>query len=268
MIGRSKAAAAALLDGAAGPYHPDMHADTVFATDVADRLRHVLREGRAPRLHGLVVLRHGRQVLEHYGAGDDFKWSDPLGSVTFRRDTLHDIRSVTKSITGLLYGIALAGGKVPEPGDGLLRHFPSTPHLPADPRRARLRVEHALSMTLGIEWKEDVPYTSPANSEIAMELAPDRYRYILERPVVDEPGRRWSYSGGASALIGHLIERGTGKTLPEFARDALFRPLGIEAFEWIAGADGVASSASGLRLAPHDLASIGQMVLDGGDRGP
>jgi hypothetical protein len=34
------------------------------------------------------------------------------------------------------------------------------------------------------EWREDLPYDSPANAEIAMERAPDRYRYVLERLVV------------------------------------------------------------------------------------
>lgn len=116
----------------------------------------------------------------------------------------------------------------------------------------------------GLEWREQVPYDSPANGEIAMMLAPDRWRYVLERPVVEPPGTRWNYSGGASELIGWLVARGTGVPLPEYARDVLFDPLGIGAFEWMAGHDGVASSASGLRLTPRDLARIGQAVLAGG----
>jgi CubicO group peptidase (beta-lactamase class C family) len=228
------------------------------------RLDEVLRSGRAPGLHGLVVLRDGRPILEHYEAGEDFAWNEPLGPITFGPDVLHDVRSVTKSIVGLLYGIALADGRVPEPSEPLLSRFPEYADLAAYDRRARLTVEHALTMTLGLEWKEDVPYTSAANSEIAMEQAPDRHRFALDRPVVEEPGRRWCYNGGASALIGRLIVKGTGRPLPDFAREVLFEPLGISAFEWMAGADGVASAASGLRLAPRDLARIGQAVLEGG----
>jgi CubicO group peptidase (beta-lactamase class C family) len=98
-----------------------------------------------------------------------------------------------------------------------------------------------------------------------MEKAPDRYRFILERPVVAEPGTQWIYSGGAVALVGALIARGTGKPLPDFAREALFAPLGISAFEWAAGRDGIASAASGLRLRPRDLLRIGTLVLSGGE---
>jgi CubicO group peptidase (beta-lactamase class C family) len=235
-----------------------------FAPDLAERLDELVRAGRAPQLHGLVVARHGRLVLEHYGVGEDFTWGDSLGTVHFAPDTLHDIRSVTKSIVSLLYGAALGRGQAPAPHEPLLRHFPEYHDLAADPRRARLTVEHALTMTLGLRWNEDLPYTSAANSEIAMELAADRYRFVLEQPVVEEPGRRWRYSGGASALVGRLIAAGTGLPLQEFARTALFEPLGITAFEWMAGADKVASAASGLRLRPRDLARIGQLVLEGG----
>jgi CubicO group peptidase (beta-lactamase class C family) len=215
-------------------------------------------------VHGVVVRRHGDTVVEYYGAGEDFAWGTSLGRVEFGPDTPHDVRSVTKSVVGLLYGIALDRGRVPAPDEPLPRHFPEYPDLAADPERGRRTVAHALTMTLAVEWDESVPYTSAANSEIAMELAPDRYRFVLERPVTGEPGRQWSYCGGATALLGRLIAKGTGQPLPDFARGALFEPLGIDTFEWMSGADGVASAASGLRLAPLGLAHIGQLVLDKG----
>ena len=103
-----------------------------------------------------------------------------------------------------------------------------------------------------------------ANSEVAMELAPDRLRYVLERPAVAEPGTQWSYCGGATALLGGLISQGSGLSLADFARDALFEPLGIAEFEWAAGKDGVHAAASGLRLTARALAQIGELVRAGG----
>jgi CubicO group peptidase (beta-lactamase class C family) len=235
-----------------------------MTNDLGDRLDRTLEAGKAQGLHAVVVVRNSQVVLEHYGAGEDYSWGDSLGLVTFGPGTLHDIRSVTKSITALLYGIALGQGRVPDPAEPLLPHFPQYPDLGADPRRARLTVEHALTMTLGLEWREDVPYDSPENSEIAMEFSPDRYRYVLERPIVQEPGVQWAYCGGASALLGKLIADGAGRPLPDYAREVLFEPLGIGNFEWLAGPDGVASPASGLRLAPRDLAKLGEVVLAGG----
>lgn len=215
-------------------------------------------------LHGAVAVRDGETLLEHYGSGPDTRWAQALGDIDFGPETLHDIRSVTKSVTALLYGIALGEGKVPAPSEPLLRYFPQYPDLAADPERARLTVEHALTMSLGLEWREDVPYTTVDNSEVAMEFAPDRYRYILERPVTAPPGAAWSYCGGATALLGHLIAEGTGTALPEYARTRLFEPLGVEHFEWIIGRDGVPSAASGLRLTPRALARVGELLLDAG----
>ncbi len=208
-----------------------------------------LREGLddAPGLHAVVVVRGGETVLEHYRKGRDFAWGNSLGVVEFGPSTLHDVRSVTKSVTALLYGIALGAGLVPGPDEPLLRHFPEYPDLAADPGRARLTVEHALTMSLGLEWREDLPYSSPANAEIAMERAEDRYRYVLERPITDPPGTRWSYCGGASALLGRLIAVGTGQPLDAYGKDVLFGPLGIERRR-VDGRDGP-GAVGGVRLA-------------------
>lgn len=223
-----------------------------------------MNAGTFPDFHGLVALHSGSLAVERYGVGDDYSWGRPLGRITFGPDTLHDLRSVTKSVVGLLYGIALDQGRVPGPLDNLLRSFSAYSDLADEPARRHLRVEHVLTMTMGMAWDESLPYTDPANSEIAMEHAPDRYRFILGRPMIGDPGVRWSYSGGATALLGRLIAQGTGQSLPEFAGTALFAPLGITEFEWACGSDGTPSAASGLRLRPRDLARIGQLILQNG----
>ena len=108
------------------------------------------------------------------------------------------------------------------------------------------------------------PNKDPRNSEHAMELADDRYRFVLERPIMTAPGGQWVYNGGTTAVLGRLIEKGSGLTLRDYAEAKLFAPLGITAFEWVRGYDGADIAASGLRLRPRDLARIGQMVLNGG----
>jgi CubicO group peptidase (beta-lactamase class C family) len=238
-----------------------------FAPDLSEKIDFGVRSGLVPNLHSIVVARNGKIAVERYYRGEDNHWGLPLGEVEHGPDTLHDIRSVTKSIVSLLYGIALESGLVPAPDAPLVAQLPRYSDLSADPRRTKLTVEHALTMTLGTEWNEEIPYSDPANSEIQMEQAPDRLRFVLDRPFAQEPGEKWVYNGGATALIGALIEQGTGKTLLEFAEETLFGPLGIARHEWVAGADGVQSAASGLRLTARGLARIGQLVLDKGHAG-
>lgn len=97
-----------------------------------------------------------------------------------------------------------------------------------------------------------------------MENAPDRYRFVLDRPMVAEPGTQWTYDGGAVAIIARLIATGVGMPIDRYAKEKLFEPLGIERFEWAHGPDGEPSAASGLRLTARDLALIRELVLGQG----
>jgi CubicO group peptidase (beta-lactamase class C family) len=235
-----------------------------FANDLEVKLDAGIRSGLLLGIHVVLVSRHGELVLERYDEGRDESWGRPLGHVAFGRQVLHDLRSVTKSVVSILYGIALDRGLVPEADAPLLSQFPEYADLAADPVRAKLTTGHVLTMTMGTEWNEQLPYNDPANSEIMMEHAADRYRFVLDRPIKEPPGTRWVYNGGCTAIIGRLIEKATGQTLMDFARDALFAPLGIKKFEWAKGRDGVHSAASGLRLLPRDLLRIGELVLNRG----
>ena len=239
-------------------------AEAGFAEDLGTKLDAAVAAGGLDGLHAVLVVRRGKLALERYYAGEDERWGDPLGEISFGPEVKHDLRSVSKSVVGLLYGIALERGQVPALEQPLVDHFPAYPELAADPARRRITVAHALTMTMGIEWSEDLPYSDARNSEVAMERAPDRYRYVLERPILSAPGERWVYNGGATALLARLIAQGSGRPLFDYAAETLFAPLGITDAEWIAGRDGEAAAASGLRLRPRDLAKLGQLVLNRG----
>lgn len=229
-----------------------------------DQIRAAHAAGELDGLHGVIVTLGDNTLAEIFFPGDDENWGQPLGVREHGPDTLHDLRSVTKSVVGLLYGIALAEGRVPDVDVPLLDQFPDYADLAADPRRAAITVGDTLSMRMGTEWNEDLPYTDPQNSEIAMEQSDDRYRFALGRPMVAEPGSVFTYNGGAVALVAKLIADGTGMPIDEYAREKLFGPLGIDKFEWVKGSDGTPSAASGLRLTLPDLARIGRMIGDGG----
>ena len=233
--------------------------------DIDRRLAKAQQDGKVSGLHTLLVSQGGKLVFEHYERGEDESWGELLGTVAFAPDVLHDLRSVSKSVVALLYGIALADGKVPPPEAKLYDQFPEYADLAKQPGRDRLTIHHVLSMTLGLEWDElTIPYGDLRNSENAMEAAPDRFRFILERPIVGEPGVKWTYCGGATALLGHLIAKGTGEPLLAYARRVLFDSLGFGPAEWTKGHDGEPHTASGLRLLPRDMLKVGQLALAGG----
>jgi CubicO group peptidase (beta-lactamase class C family) len=242
-------------------------AEAGFAPDLEARLDQFVA-ARLTNTHGIILARRGRVVFERYYEGDDVvrtaEGRAESARVIFTAERSHDLRSVTKSIIGLLYGIALDEGKVPLLDAPLLAQFPQYTDLPDMALRHRWTIAHAITMTLGTQWDEDISYDDPRNGEIAMYAAPDRVRYVLEQPIVAVAGERWIYNGGATALIGKIVEQGVGTSIHDYARRVLFDPLGIGPTEWRLLRDGETIFASGLRMTPRDLARIGQMVLDGG----
>jgi CubicO group peptidase (beta-lactamase class C family) len=229
-----------------------------------ERLSEDIRAGKYPGIHSVLILRDGKLVREDYFEGEDERRGDSLGTVRFDADTLHDARSVTKSVVSALFGAAMAEGAIDDIDTPLLDYFPEYADL-RTPERMAIRLRHVLSMTSGIQWDESSrPYGDPLNSESAMDRAADPYRYVLEQPLSTEPGATWEYSGGDTMLLSRIIERATGEDLEAFARRALFKPLGIERYEWLRYPGGAPIAASGLRLLPRDMARIGQMYLDAG----
>lgn len=231
---------------------------------LGDGLDAAVGDGRLEGLHGALVIRGGRLAVERYYEGADQRWGQDLGVVQHGPDLKHDLRSVSKSIVGLLYGIALDEGLVPSVDAPLLDQFPQYADLTDAEAKRAITIEHALTMSTALDWDETLPYSDPRNSEIAMERAPDRYRYVLDRPLAHRPGERWVYCGGATALLAKIIADGTGEPLLAYAREKLFAPLGVDDVEWVEGSDGEPAAASGLRMRPRDLARIGQLILNRG----
>ena len=231
-------------------------------------LENRIRSGEIPNVHGVIVLHKGATLAEWYFEGaDERRGGRGLGVVKFGPDTLHDVRSVTKSVVSMLFGIAMANGAIKNLDIAVLDYFPEYKDLQT-PERRQITLRHLLTMTSGLRWDENTySYTDRRNSETAMDIADDPLRYALEQPIDSVPGAQFRYNGGSVALIAEIVVRATKMKLEDFARQALFAPLGIAQFEWVKDARGVPYAASGLRLLPRDMAKIGRLMLEKGSDG-
>lgn len=222
-----------------------------------------IREQRLTNLHSVLIVKDGRLVFEEYFSGSDEHRGRPLGEVQFDAATLHDLRSVTKSVTSTLVGIAIDRGLM-SASDQISALLPQHSALLTGDK-ADLTVRHLLTMTSGLEWDESTyPYTDPRNSETAMDLSESSVRYVLSRDLVTHPGSRFRYCGGCTMVLAAVVREVSGENLDTFAEEALFEPLGIEDYEWLHHDDGLPVAASGLRLRPRDLAKIGVLYANGG----
>ncbi|MFT3728164.1 MAG: serine hydrolase [Terricaulis sp.] len=213
-------------------------------------------------LHGLVVDRAGVTLLERYRRAEDHPVAQSGRMVAFDACTLHDMRSISKSVTSLAWGIAQGRGKTPPLQTCVLDLYPELSDLKRDGRE-RITLEHLLTMSNGLEWNEE-NYGSPLNDEMALYWRGSQARVTLERRVVAAPGAHFNYCGGNTAIIADLLTRFTDKSLPDFVDEYLFAPLGIDTWSWYRDYRGRPLAFAGLRLRPRDMIRIGRMILANG----
>ena len=199
-----------------------------------------------PRFRSLLVARRGRLVLEQYFGGAD-------------SSTVFDVRSVTKSVVSALTGLALAAGKLPSLDAAVGRYIGAPDTL--DAADSAVTVRDLLTMTSGYQWDE-----LSGDDYNRWILSADHVQYLLDRPQTGPPGP-FTYNSAAVHLLGLLLTRATGASLPAFADTALFRPAGITSAVWEPLENGTVNGGSGIRLTGRDLLRFGQLVLQGGRSG-
>jgi CubicO group peptidase (beta-lactamase class C family) len=224
---------------------------------LADRLQ------ASDDVHSIVVVRHGRLLFEQYFAGYDEPWGYDDKRYQFEPKMKHDMRSVSKSVVSLLTGIAVERRVIDGVDAQVLQFFPDMAPA-ATAGWSRIKLRDLLTMSSGMAWDENRAWTDPKNDEPHLASEADPLRYVLSKAVVAPPGEQWNYNGGGVELLGAIIARQSGQSLDQFAREALFGPLGITDFEWQTYPNGKLAAASGLRLRPRDAAKIGQLILNKG----
>ncbi len=195
-----------------------------------------LRQGeRYPNVHAVLIAKSGQLVYESYFTGEDKRWNGErfeTVTVEFDRTTLHDSRSVGKSITSAVVGIALDRQAIPSLDTPLLDYFPELDSL-ATPEKRAITVRHALMMSAGLRWNEfEVPYTDPSNDAERTTAHDDPAAYVFSRSMASTPGTQWYYNSGLPAMLGIAVARATNKAFGAYARELLFEPLGIRDVEW------------------------------------
>jgi CubicO group peptidase (beta-lactamase class C family) len=236
----------------------DKFIDRAALCRMADRLA----ASSDANVHAVLVARGGKLLFERYFRGSDEINGRRVENVTFDADTLHNIKSVSKSVASLAVGIALDRGLIRSVNQPIFSFFPELSDL-RTPEKERLQLLHALTMSMGLKWVEAIPSNEDNNDEVRMHMAPDPCRYVLGLPVTAPAGQEFFYNTGALTLVSAIVRKATGRPLDEFARETLFEPMGIAGVEW-SRVKGDSDAGGGLRLRPRDMAKIGQLVLAGG----
>src|SRR5690349_21406498 len=94
-----------------------------------------------------------------------------------------------------------------------------------------------------------------------MEASTDWVKFVLDRPLVREPGASFEYNSGNTHLLSAILTKVTGRNARDYAREKLFGPLGIEDFLWRGDPQGNSGGGAGLYLKTRDMAKLGEFWL-------
>lgn len=214
--------------------------------------------GAYPNIHSVLIFRNNKLVYEKYWPGhDENRITDFIGVIDHGRDSLHDIRSITKSITSAAVMMALDQGKIKNLDQRLFEFFPEYAKY-AKGRKNDITIRHLLTMTSGLEWKED------QNDSLKENDVPYALDFILRQPIVEEPGSKFRYNSSSTQLLGQIVEKATGMDIERFTVMYLFQPLGIKHFEWTKEKNRLISAWGGLRMRSRDLMKFGMLYFNNG----
>ena len=172
---------------------------------------------KLPRLRSLLVSHKRQVVLERYFNGA--RAAQPA-----------NIKSASKSVISALVGIAVSRGLIKDVDQKIGAYFPELATDP-EPRKRDITIEDLLTMRSGLESTSGRNYGAWVQS-------PNWVRFVLRRPMIDEPGTRVEYSTGSSHLLSAILTKAAKMSTWQFAQEELAKPLGLLAGAVDAGSAG------------------------------
>jgi CubicO group peptidase (beta-lactamase class C family) len=199
-----------------------------------------------PRLRSLLVSHKGQIVLERYFNGA-------------RAAQAANIKSASKSVIAALVGIAIGKGHIKSVDQKIVDYFPELANDP-EPRKRDISIEDLLTMRSGLESTSGRNYGAWVQS-------PNWVRFVLRRPLIDEPGTRVEYSTGSSHLLSAIVTKATKTSTWQFAQDNLAKPLGFTLAKWTADPQGIYFGGNEMSMTARQMIAFGELYLNAGKAG-
>ncbi|MFK7954877.1 MAG: serine hydrolase domain-containing protein [Lysobacterales bacterium] len=197
---------------------------------------------------GLLVARNGQIEFERYWNG-------------FSRDDRFNPQSMSKTVLGMLVGIAIDEGTIDSVDAPINRWLDEWD----DDPRGRISIKNLLQMSAGLAQISTDYRPVPWSKGVLQHFGTDFDRWTLGLPLNDAPGSRWEYNNNESNLLGLVLEQATGMTYPDFLSLRLWQPMGLgPAAMYQDKPGGHVMKSCCLLSRPLDWLALGQLMLNRG----
>ena len=226
-------------------------ADSDFDQQMIARLDQAIESGTYKNINSVIVIRDGQLLVERYYNGAE-------------RDSTHNPRSVGKTFTAAVLGIAMEEGFIRSLDQPLSDFYDLAAFDNYSDKKANVTLRHLITMTSGFDGFDFEP--DSIGNEENMYPQPDWVEWTLNLPMAGDrsPGDEWRYFTAGIVVLGDILNRLVPGGLESYAHDRLFRKIGVSNYEWQHTPQQVANTAGGLQLTPLGFAKFGELHRNGG----
>lgn len=221
-----------------------------FSTERIRTLNQKIAENRFRDITGIVVIKDEKLLLEEYFNG-------------YKRDSLNDTRSVGKSFSSALMGMAIKDGFIKSENQSLKDFYNVRQFNNYSSKKDSVTIKSLLTMSSAFNGNDE-DYKSPGNEE-NMYPTDNWIKFVLDLPMTgNKIGENWSYFTAGVVLTGDILDKSIPNGLEHYADKKLFQPLGIKEYKWQFTPQQKPSLAGGLRMKALDFAKFGQLYKNKG----
>lgn len=200
----------------------------------------------------IVVLKDGKLLLEEYFNNAN-------------RNKLHDTRSVGKSFTSALIGIAIKDGYIKDENQTLNSFYDLTKFSNYAAKKDSVTLKDLMTMSSAFNGSDNNS-DSPGNED-NMYPTENWLKFALNLPMdnLKSNGKQWDYFTAGMIVLGDILNKSVPEGLEKYADKKLFKPLNIHKYQWQYTPQKVVNTAGGLQMTSLELAKVGQLYQNKGE---
>ena len=225
--------------------------DANYDTTLIRQLNRTIAQNYYKNITSIVVIKDGKLLIEEY-----FNEAN--------RNTLHDMRSVGKTLASTIMGIAIDEGHIKDENQTLSDFYNLKSYENYSAKKDQVTLKSLLTMSSGFDGSDMNP-GSPGNEE-NMYPTDDWVKFGLDLPMDNNKtiGKDWDYFTAGAVILGDVLNNSVPNGLEKYSEEKLFQPLGITTYKWQFTPSNVPNTAGGFQMSGLDNARYGQLYLNKG----